>query len=83
MMWLKPGSNEPDDSIIIGQFIDTSTTTTSTMTSTTVVTVTSTTSSTTQSTTLPSCSWIQSCTMNLKVPVSPKPVPKDATLLLG
>ncbi|CAK9014990.1 Transposon Ty1-PL Gag-Pol polyprotein [Durusdinium trenchii] len=57
MMWLKQGPSEPDESIIIGQFIDTSTTTTSTSTSTTSTTITSTTSSTTQSTTTQLCTW--------------------------
>ena len=55
MLWLKQGASEPDDTIIIGQFIDTSTTTTLTVTSTTMVTATSTTSSTTQSTTWLRC----------------------------
>lgn len=58
MLWVKQGASEPDDSIIIGQFIDTSTTTTMTVTSTTVVTITSTTSSTTESTTTALCYWV-------------------------
>ena len=61
MLWVKQGASEPDDSIIIGQFIDTSTTTTMTVTSTTVVTITSTTSSTTESTTWPGRRWLSWC----------------------
>ncbi|CAJ1430243.1 unnamed protein product [Effrenium voratum] len=57
MMWLKQGASEPDDSIIIGQHIDTSTTTTSTSITVTATTVTVSTSTTTQSTTTQLCSW--------------------------
>lgn len=61
MMWLKQGSNEPADTIIIGQFIDTSTTTTFTSTSMTTITATSTTSSTSQTTTCPGCTALVFC----------------------
>ena len=62
MMWLKQGPSEPDEAIIMGQFIDTSTTTTTssltatstsqTSTSATSTSATSTSSSSTQTTTL-------------------------------
>lgn len=56
MMWLKQGPSEPDEAIIMGQFIDTSTTTTTssrtaTSTSQTSTSATSTSSTFTQTTT--------------------------------
>ena len=66
MMWLKQGASEPDDAIIIGQHIGTSTTTTMTSVTVTETTVTVSTTSTTQSTTKPdstslSIAWCGFC----------------------
>ena len=59
MMWLKQGASEPDDAIIIGQHIGTSTTTTMTSVTVTETTYTASTTTTTQSTTmLASPFWI-------------------------